>query len=216
MREKILILVVVFIVTISIKIQTVQSVVAFSTPSNRSSKGQEWILEMEEIDNQRYENIYEPADPKIFTEKRGGSLIPQDAREWIKPEETKHLLPLIELDGLTIEEKIEAVYRFVKENFRYDPVEESDFWQYPAETIKRGAGDCEDLAFLVKSLLLAAGIPDEMAFVNIKYWHVYTTITINGETKVLEFDPDETRYYGYDWPKYRFNLSNFEQRKRKR
>lgn len=216
MNRILIVLLIMILAAVFIVEPGIQSVMAFPTNHNGTKEWKEWILEMEEVDNQRYENAYEPTDPKIFTEKRGGSLIPQDAREWLRPEETKHLLSLIGLDGLTFEEKIEAVYRFVKENFKYDPVEESDFWQYPAETIKRGAGDCEDLAFLVKSLLLAAGIPDEIAFVNIKYWHVYTTVTINGETLVLEFDPDETHYYSYDWPKYRFNLTTFEQRKMRR
>lgn len=38
----------------------------------------------------------------------------------------------------------------------------SDAWQFPEETLALGAGDCEDLAFLLASLLLASGLSGYM------------------------------------------------------
>ncbi|GAB4309930.1 MAG: hypothetical protein Kow0069_09670 [Promethearchaeota archaeon] len=39
-----------------------------------------------------------------------------------------------------------------------------DFWQFPNETLARRGGDCEDLAFLLASLLLAEGLESRVAF----------------------------------------------------
>jgi len=40
-----------------------------------------------------------------------------------------------------------------------------DYWQLPAETLRLGAGDCEDFAILLCSLLRAAGAPADEVYV---------------------------------------------------
>lgn len=47
---------------------------------------------------------------------------------------------------------------FVSENIRYESKDGRDPWQFPDETLFLKSGDCEDIAFLLASLLLASGI----------------------------------------------------------
>ncbi len=51
-----------------------------------------------------------------------------------------------------------AVAAFVARRIAYARDAARDFWQFPAETLHRGRGDCEDIAFLLASLMLASGI----------------------------------------------------------
>ena len=58
--------------------------------------------------------------------------------------------------------KAEVALSVVHENVRYVTDQEmhgrSDYWQYPAETLLSGEGDCEDQALLLASLLEALGM----------------------------------------------------------
>jgi hypothetical protein len=47
---------------------------------------------------------------------------------------------------------------YVGATIRYVPGDGRDPWQFPEETLALRSGDCEDIAFLLASLLLAAGI----------------------------------------------------------
>lgn len=47
---------------------------------------------------------------------------------------------------------------YVAATVRYAPSDGHDPWQFPAETLALRSGDCEDIAFLLASLLLASGI----------------------------------------------------------
>lgn len=73
-----------------------------------------------------------------------------DGREWmqdfIRPEET---MP---------QGGAENILRYTQ-NLRQirDP---DDHWQYPAETLQKKGGDCEDKAFLLLSMLIKAGIKE--------------------------------------------------------
>ncbi|MFZ1730864.1 MAG: transglutaminase-like domain-containing protein [Bacteroidota bacterium] len=51
-----------------------------------------------------------------------------------------------------------AVQQFVAQAVRYRRDPRRDTWQFPDETLRLGRGDCEDIAFLVASLLLGSGI----------------------------------------------------------
>lgn len=54
--------------------------------------------------------------------------------------------------------RVEAVRHFVATRVRAVPDPRAGVWQFPDETLRLGRGDCEDLSFLVASMLLAAGI----------------------------------------------------------
>lgn len=47
---------------------------------------------------------------------------------------------------------------FVAQRICYDNKKGRDPWQFPDETLALGSGDCEDVAFLLASLLLASGV----------------------------------------------------------
>ncbi len=51
-----------------------------------------------------------------------------------------------------------TITNFVADNISYQAGKGRDPWQFPDETLAIEAGDCEDRAFLLASLLLAAGI----------------------------------------------------------
>jgi transglutaminase-like putative cysteine protease len=59
--------------------------------------------------------------------------------------------------------KAEKILGWVRENITYVSDEENygtdEYWALPTTTVQRKAGDCEDGAFLIHSMLLAAGVP---------------------------------------------------------
>ena len=97
------------------------------------------------------------------------TLVPTDLREWVTPGDREELrralrqmtLPAERSPG-TFDARAKEVWRWVTESISYaeDAPNQllTDFWQFPAETIATGKGDCEDSAFLLASLLLASGI----------------------------------------------------------
>ncbi|RFO97029.1 hypothetical protein DIC66_11120 [Rhodoferax lacus] len=54
--------------------------------------------------------------------------------------------------------RVHVLTNFVGERIRYQARKGSDPWQYPEETLALGTGDCEDIAFVLASLLLASGV----------------------------------------------------------
>jgi predicted transglutaminase-like cysteine proteinase len=54
----------------------------------------------------------------------------------------------------------------------------SDYWQTPTETLALKAGDCEDFAILMVSMMLAYGVPQDQVYVAVgddlnKNWHAF-------------------------------------------
>lgn len=73
--------------------------------------------------------------------------------------------------------RIGAIHRFVQGQIRYqlDPVD-VELLQSPDKTLERMAGDCDDQAVLVASLLMAIGIPARFVAIGFEpnvYEHVY-------------------------------------------
>jgi hypothetical protein len=58
-----------------------------------------------------------------------------------------------------------GAHRFIRQFIRYQP-EPIDLWSSPDETLKRGYGDCEDLALLERAILISLGVPSD------KIWFV--------------------------------------------
>ena len=54
--------------------------------------------------------------------------------------------------------RVRAVQQFVASRIRYRRDRKRDTWQFPDETLRLGRGDCEDIAFLLASLLQGIGI----------------------------------------------------------
>jgi hypothetical protein len=96
-------------------------------------------------------------------------LIPTDLREWITLPDSQEIKKVVSSLGLPRSKKLgdfdtraRMIWKFVAENIIYRSDEigqrKPDFWQFPAETLALGKGDCEDCAFLLASLLLASEI----------------------------------------------------------
>lgn len=89
-------------------------------------------------------------DPKIFVTPTCG-IIKKCLKERIKLSEDHDSNALL-------------LQKFVVDRIKYmrdiNTAGCPEFWQFPFETIQAGYGDCEDMAILLATLMLAAGIPD--------------------------------------------------------
>jgi predicted transglutaminase-like cysteine proteinase len=67
--------------------------------------------------------------------------------------------------GNTNDQRVYKIEQWVQENIAYISDTENyrvpELWAYPTVTLGRGAGDCEDGAFLIHSLALHAGVPPQ-------------------------------------------------------
>jgi len=86
--------------------------------------------------------------------------------------------------------KMFKIEQWVQQNIEYKTDSENygqiEWWAYPIQTLQMGSGDCEDQAFLIHSLGLAAGVPPERLR------------TYGG----LVFDPNGTAPGGHGWTAY--------------
>jgi len=82
--------------------------------------------------------------------------------------------------------------RYVEDNSPGDAP--ADFWQTPGQTLRRGAGDCEDSALLLTDWLLTRGISARMAMGELDDGgHAWCIARVNGTDYLLEStnrDPD--------------------------
>ncbi len=95
---------------------------------------------------------YQQKDDLLISAKHG-SEGETDIRDFIRPEETKALTEKIKQADLLIDYVVSL--KTTDDNV--------DYWQYPAETITKGGGDCEDKVFLLASALIALGETDVYA-----------------------------------------------------
>ena len=155
-----------------------------------------------------YQQIQESVCDRVDEEGRYMSV-----REFIRPEDVSYLTA--DLERLPLNDKVTGVLRYISDHvqtFPDDPLE--DYWQKPQETIVREKGDCEDLAFLAASMIIAAGFPEDRVWINVKNWHMFTTVEFEDLTLVVKTGAD-TNYAGsYNWPTCRWNRSVIEVRKR--
>ena len=54
---------------------------------------------------------------------------------------------------------IKQIQEWIARNIKTVP-DRKDFWQFPFETLARGAGDCEDKNGLLANLIRVSGVPD--------------------------------------------------------
>ena len=73
----------------------------------------------------------------------------------------------------------------------------ADAWQTPAETVRRGKGDCEDVAIYFQHLLRAKGIHAELVFgllnIQAKVGHVWCEADLDGVRYIIE--PGRNAYF---------------------
>jgi predicted transglutaminase-like cysteine proteinase len=84
--------------------------------------------------------------------------------KFIRPGDVTHIARRLKPH---ISSKPQAVYHafnYVTKNIKYerDHIKHNkiDFWQFPFETLRGGTGDCEDMSFLLASILLQLGLYD--------------------------------------------------------
>ncbi len=174
---------------------------------------EEFLLENERRLEKRLLQDYEQVD-KSFCDRVDDERQKMSVKEFIRPEEVRYLV--VGLQGLPLHEKVTGVIRYISEHIQFFPDEAGDdYWQKPQETIARGKGDCEDLAFLAASMLIAAGFLEDRVWVNIKNWHMFTTVELDGLTLVVSTSADANYIGSYDWPVRRWNRFFIEERKRR-
>jgi hypothetical protein len=86
-------------------------------------------------------------------------------REYVRPDDVAHLIRVVPRWALQPgHSRAGEIARWLRDSFalgelRYipDPID-CDRWGRPAETFRRGGGDCDDLAILVASLCRAMGV----------------------------------------------------------
>lgn len=54
--------------------------------------------------------------------------------------------------------RVFTIMSFIKKTIKYKTSKGRDYWRFPDETLAVGSGDCEDVAFLIASLMSGAGI----------------------------------------------------------
>lgn len=106
----------------------------------------------------------------------------------------------------------QAIWQWVTSNIYYleDPFSD-DHFQTPAVTLKRGAGDCDDQAILLGSLLRSIGIEVRLVFVfdapptgspTEFPAHVYIEGNVQGQWAAMETIPVPGAGGGFYFPKF--------------
>ncbi|MBU4502898.1 MAG: transglutaminase family protein [Nanoarchaeota archaeon] len=95
--------------------------------------------------------------------------------------------------------------RYVQDDSRW---QRPDYWQFSAQTLRLGTGDCEDTSFLLASILLAMGIKEDDVCVVIGRWHggghAWVEVLSDSKCYILEstsgglHECNEKRILGYE------------------
>ena len=121
------------------------------------------------------------------------------------------------------EEEVTEIFNYVRDNIKYvkDPRFTElnfDYIQSPSQTIERAAGDCDDHAVLLASLLEAVGYSTKLCFVDtdeeepLEPDHMNVIVTIDDTEYILEATcktckmgeyPGEMYYEGYDYAEFK-------------
>jgi PBP1b-binding outer membrane lipoprotein LpoB len=141
----------------------------------------------------------------------------------IDPESVRDLAIEITKGATSDKDAVTAIFEYVRDTINYvnDPrVTELDFdyIQEPLQTVQREAGDCDDHAVLLASLLEAIGYSTTICFVDtdeeppLEPNHMNVIVTINGKEYTLEATckecemgeyPGEMYYLGYDYAEFK-------------
>ena len=86
---------------------------------------------------------------------------------------------------------LKDVNNYYNWHLKYAP-DQKDYWQSPAETIKRNSGDCEDFAIIKWQALLNSGIPENDMYFMIGFKeggnvaHAILVVYLNGKPNYLD------------------------------
>ena len=84
--------------------------------------------------------------------------------EFIRPKDVSHVAQLLRPNVHSNQHAIFQTLRYVFTNIRFvrdwEKYYQPDLWQFPLETLRDGTGDCEDMCFLLASVLIELGVHD--------------------------------------------------------
>lgn len=137
------------------------------------NKYEQKIKNGERLTNRELSSYYNYKHPRVEIKYYGRGLannlgrIVCDVSNYLMPGDfmVKHIVhEILDIDLKDDhDEKVDKIQKWVCQNLKYayDSTISGyvEHWQFPFESIQLGYGDCEDGAFLITSLMLAAGIP---------------------------------------------------------
>jgi len=165
--------------------------------------GEDFVASKYKATRQRRRRITEKQREKVWRSKfsiepiiyRAQNGNPRDVRTFLF--DVSHILKVYidhyRLKGADDEDTMYKIVMFVIDNLQYigDDVNKGqpEYWQNPEDTIITMKGDCEDGAILIKSLALAAGVPDWkvkiLAGMVVGGGHAYCTYIRYDESQVI-------------------------------
>lgn len=108
--------------------------------------------------------------------------------QFIRPEDVSHIAWQLRPRASSRQQAISLAFDYVTSNIRYKRDHHIDtrvdLWQFPYETLQKGTGDCEDMSFLLASILMQL----ELYYVRV----VLGTLKGRGHAWVEVYD-------GYQW-----------------
>lgn len=125
-------------------------------------------------------------------------------------------------EGSTDRDKVTRIFNYVRDMIKYvkDPrynEMDFDYIQTPKQTLERSAGDCDDQAILLASMLESVGYGSNLCFVDTEgndppvFNHMYVKVTVDNKEYVLdatcktckigEYPPGKMTYECYDYAK---------------
>ena len=103
---------------------------------------------------------------------------------------------------------VQAIFEWVRKNIRYtkDPVSTNklnnvELVHHPAALLRLKIGDCDDMATLLASMLLRAGIPAKFRAIKTggkHFRHVYVLAKVNNTW--IPLDPTTDKPLGWEYP----------------
>jgi len=121
-------------------------------------------------------------------------IYPEEMKEFVRPEETKEYLEqnIRKYFNEDIEENLDRINRY---SIRYRSDQglfgKEEYWQTPAETLKKGHGDCEDWAVTTLSLMKSYNTSLECYNA---LWDTHLSIMCFLGNKLLIYDQGNTKF----------------------
>lgn len=100
--------------------------------------------------------------------------------------------------------EVQAVFRFVQQNVRYESEEPEELFKDATTSLKHGYGDCDDMVILASALLKLQGFTVILRLIGVSddqdFSHIYMKVGLpkKGPTKWLPFDASVERPLGWD------------------
>lgn len=122
----------------------------------------------------------------LFSLSANAAILPDQPRDFYKRYDAVPQ-PAFQsnLDGLAL---LSQVNHYFNRTVKYVP-DDSDYWQTPAETAAKGAGDCEDIALAKWGALKDNGVPEKDMWIKvsgINKKHAVLMVRLNDEIFYLD------------------------------